>query len=150
LGNVTIKTLARLEWYLKEVIPLFVLGTAILFFFDKLNLLEKITCFGEPIVTGWLGLPRETANAFLIGFLRRDYGAVYLLDAATGPNATLSPHQILVSMVTITLFMPCIATLFMIARELGKRTAAAITVFVFVFAFFVGGLVHHLGRWIGL
>jgi ferrous iron transport protein B len=150
LGNVAVKTLARLEWYLKEVIPLFVLGTAILFFFDKLNLLEKITCFGEPIVTGWLGLPRETANAFLIGFLRRDYGAVYLLDAATGPNATLSPHQILVSMVTITLFMPCIATLFMIARELGKRTAAAITVFVFVFAFFVGGLVHHLGRWIGL
>ncbi|MCX6897649.1 MAG: ferrous iron transporter B [Verrucomicrobia bacterium] len=150
LGNVVVKTLARLEWYLKEVIPLFVLGTAILFFFDKLNLLEKITCFGEPIVTGWLGLPRETANAFLIGFLRRDYGAVYLLDAATGPNATLSPHQILVSMVTITLFMPCIATLFMIARELGKRTAAAITVFVFVFAFFVGGLVHHLGRWIGL
>ena len=150
LGNVVVKTLARLEWYLKEVIPLFVLGTAILFFFDKLNLLEKITSFGEPIVTGWLGLPRETANAFLIGFLRRDYGAVYLLDAATGPNATLSPHQILVSMVTITLFMPCIATLFMIARELGKRTAATITVFVFVFAFFVGGLVHHLGRWIGL
>lgn len=150
LGNVAVKTLARLEWYLKEVIPLFVLGTAILFFFDKLDLLEKITSFGEPIVTGWLGLPRETANAFLIGFLRRDYGAVYLLDAATGPNATLSPHQILVSMVTITLFMPCIATLFMIARELGKRTAAAITVFVFVFAFFVGGLVHHLGRWIGL
>ena len=149
-GNVVIKTMARLEWYLKEVIPLFALGTAVLFFFDKMHLLEKITRFGEPIVTGWLGLPRETANAFLIGFLRRDYGAVYLLDAATGPNPTLSPHQILVSMVTITLFMPCIATLFMIARELGRKTAAFITVFVFVFAFFVGGLVHHLGRWIGL
>ena len=150
IGNVFIKTLARLEWYLKEVIPLFVLGTAILFLFDKLNLLEKITHLGEPVVIGWLGLPRETASAFLIGFLRRDYGAVYLLNAATGPNATLSAHQVLVSMVTITLFMPCIATLFMIARELGKKTAAAITVFVFVFAFVVGGLVNHLGRWIGL
>ena len=150
IGNVFIKTLARLEWYLKEVIPLFVLGTAILFLFDKLNLLEKITRLGEPLVIGWLGLPRETANAFLIGFLRRDYGAVYLLNAATGPNPTLSAHQVLVSMVTITLFMPCIATLFMIARELGKKTAAAITVFVFVFAFVAGGLVNHLGRWIGL
>ncbi len=150
IGNVFIKTLARLEWYLKEVIPLFVLGTAILFLFDKLNLLEKITRLGEPVVIGWLGLPRETASAFLIGFLRRDYGAVYLLNAATGPNPTLSAHQVLVSMVTITLFMPCIATLFMIARELGKKTAAAITVFVFVFAFVVGGLVNHLGRWIGL
>jgi ferrous iron transport protein B len=150
LSNVLIKTLARLEWYLKEVLPLFVLGTAILFVLDKLSLLDKIARFAEPIVTGWLGLPRETANAFLIGFLRRDYGAVYLLDAATGANAVLSTHQVLVAMVTITLFMPCIATLFMIGRELGRKAATFITVFVFAFAFFVGGLVNHLGKLIGL
>jgi ferrous iron transport protein B len=149
-GNVAKKTFARLEWYLKEVIPLFMLGTGILFLFDKLNLLAKIAAFGEPIVKGWLGLPAETANAFLIGFLRRDYGAVYLLDAATGANAVLNAHQVLVAMVTITLFMPCIATLFMISRELGKKTAAAITVFVFAFAFFVGGLVHHITTWMGI
>lgn len=149
-GNVAIKTFARLEWYLKEVIPLFMLGTAVLFALDKLNLLTKLADLGEPLVKGWLGLPPETANAFLIGFLRRDYGAVYLLDAATGANATLSPHQVLVAMVTITLFMPCIATLFMIARELGKKTAVVITVFVFVFAFLVGGIVHHVAEWMGL
>jgi ferrous iron transport protein B len=150
LGNVVVKTLARLEWYLKEVLPLFVLGTAILFVLDKLSLLDRIARFGEPLVTGWLGLPRETANAFLIGFLRRDYGAVYLLDAATGPHAVLSSHQVLVAMITITLFMPCIATLFMIGRELGRKTATFITVFVFSFAFFVGGLVNHLGKLLGL
>lgn len=150
LSNVIVKTLARLEWYLKEVIPLFVLGTGILFLLDKLSLLDRIARLGEPVVTGWLGLPRETANAFLIGFLRRDYGAVYLLDAATGPNATLSAHQVLVAMVTITFFMPCIATLFMISRELGRKTAACITVFVFAFAFVAGGLVHHFGKLIGL
>jgi ferrous iron transport protein B len=61
----------------------------------------------------------------------------------------MTPHQVLVAMVTITLFMPCIATLFMIARELGKRTAAIITVFVFVFAFLVGGAVHHLEHLLG-
>lgn len=149
-GNVAIKTFARLEWYLKEVIPLFMLGTGVLFALDKLNLLTKLAHLGEPLVKGWLGLPPETANAFLIGFLRRDYGAVYLLDAATGANATLSPHQVLVAMVTITLFMPCIATLFMIARELGKKTAAVITIFVFVFAFLVGGIVHHVAEWMGL
>ena len=149
LSNVFIKTLARLEWYLKEVIPLFVLGTAILFVLDKLNVLGAIARLGEPLVTGWLGLPREMATAFLIGFLRRDYGAVYLLNAATGPNALLTPHQVLVAMVTITLFMPCIATLFMIARELGRKTAFWITLFIFPFAFFVGGMVHHLARWMG-
>jgi ferrous iron transport protein B len=150
LTNVLVKTFARLEWYLKEVIPLFVLGTAILFLLDKLSVLDKIAQAGEPIVTTWLGLPRQTANAFLIGFLRRDYGAVYLLDAATGPNAVLTAHQVLVAMVTITLFMPCIATLFMIGRELGRKAAVFITVFVFAFAFLVGGVVNHLGRFIGL
>src|SRR5262249_38152383 len=135
MGNLVLKTVTRLEWYLKEVIPLFVIGTAVLFVLDKLQLLGRIASLMEPLVKGWLGLPVQTASAFLIGFLRRDYGAVYLLDASTGPDATLTPHQVLVAMVTITLFMPCIATLFMISRELGKKTAAFITVFVFVFAF---------------
>ena len=150
LGNVVAKTFARLEWYLKEVIPLFVLGTMVLFILDKLRVLDKIARFGEPLVTGWLGLPRETASAFLIGFLRRDYGAVFLLDAATGPKHLLTPHQVLVAMVTLTLFMPCIATLFMISRELGKKTAFWITMFIFPFAFFVGGLVNHLGGLFGI
>jgi ferrous iron transport protein B len=144
-SNVLIKTFARLEWYLKEVVPLFIVGTAILFALDKLRVLGRIAKLGEPLVTGWLGLPAETANAFLIGFLRRDFGAVYLLEAASGPNAVLTPHQVLVAMVTITLFMPCIATLLMIARELGRRTAFWITVFIFPFAFFVGGIVHRIG-----
>lgn len=147
LSNVLIKTFSRLEWYLKEVIPLFLLGTAILFFLDKLNVLEWLSTLGEPLVKGWLGLPRETSGAFLIGFLRRDFGAVYLLDAATGPNPVLSAHQILVAMVTITLFMPCIATFFMVAKEHGQKVAWAMTAFIFPFAFLVGGLVHHLG-WI--
>ena len=149
-SNVAIKTLARLEWYLKEVVPLFILGTGILFVLDKLRVLGRIAKLGEPLVTGWLGLPAQTSNAFLIGFLRRDFGAVYLLDAATGPHPLLTPHQVLVAMITITLFMPCIATLFMISRELGKKTAAIITLFIFPFAFLVGGLVHRLGGFLGL
>ena len=103
---------------------------------------------GEPLVTGWLGLPKEMSNAFLIGFLRRDFGAVYILDAATGPHPLLSPLQIFVSMVTITLFMPCIANFLMIGKEHGMKVAWAMAAFIFPFAFFVGGVVHHLGLWL--
>ncbi len=149
LGNVLVKTLARLEWYLKEVIPLFVLGTVALFLLDRAHLLDKIARLGEPLVRGWLGLPAQTAEAFLVGFLRRDFGAVYLLDAATGANPLLNAHQVLVAMVTITLFMPCVATLFMISRELGRKTAAWIAVFVFGVAFLVGGIVNHTVVWLG-
>lgn len=146
-GNVAIKTLARLNWYLREVIPLFVLGTAALFLLDAAGALAVIARAGEPLVAGWLGLPREMSNAFLVGFLRRDFGAVYLLEAATGPAPLLSPHQILVSMITITLFMPCIANFLMIAREHGLRVAWAMAAFIFPS---VGGLVHRVAQWLSL
>ncbi|MDP7134897.1 MAG: nucleoside recognition domain-containing protein, partial [Planctomycetota bacterium] len=132
------------------VIPLFIIGTAILFLLDRFGALDWISTVGEPVVSGWLGLPIETSNAFLIGFMRRDFGAVYLLDAAMGPDPLLSPHQVLVSMVTITLFMPCIATFFMIAKEFGRKVAWAMVAFIFPFSFLVGGLVHRLGGFLGV
>jgi ferrous iron transport protein B len=148
LANVAVKTWSRLNWYLREVIPLFLIGTAVLFLLDHINALEAIGRLGEPLVTGWLGLPREMANAFLVGFMRRDFGAVFILDAATGPNAILSAHQIFVAMVTITLFMPCFANFLMIAKEHGLKMAWGMAAFIFPFAFFVGGVIHHLGRWL--
>ena len=148
LGNVVIKTFSRLNWYLREVIPLFILGTAALFLLDQVGVLAKIAHWGEPLVTGWLGLPAETSNAFLVGFMRRDFGAVYLLQAATGPSPLLSPLQILVAMVTITLFMPCIANFLMIAKEHSWKVAWAMAAFIFPFAFFVGGMVHWVATWL--
>ena len=148
LSNVWLKTRSRIGWYLREVIPLFIAGTAILFLLDKLRLLGRIATLGEPLVVGWLGLPREMANALLVGFLRRDFGAVYVLDAATGPEAILDPLQIFVAMVTITLFMPCFANFLMIAKEHGQRVAWAMTAFIFPFAFLVGGIALRIGRWL--
>ena len=149
-SNIWRKTLGRLDWYLREVIPLFVVGTAALFLLDKIRALPAIARAGEPLITGWLGLPKEMSNAFLIGFLRRDFGAVYILDAATGPHPLLSHLQIFVAMVTITLFMPCIANFLMIGKEHGMKTAWAMAAFIFPFAFFVGGLVHHISLWLSI
>jgi len=148
IGNVLAKTGTRLDWYLREVIPVFAVGTAVLFVMDRLNLLTRISTWAEPLITGWLGLPAEMSNAFLVGFMRRDFGAVYVLDAVTGPHPLLSPHQILVAMVTITLFMPCFATLLIIAKEHGKGVAAGMVAFIFPFALFVGGVLNHVGRWL--
>lgn len=150
LANVLVKTGSRIKWYLKEIIPLFIAGTFILFLFDELNLLGGIARAGEPLVSGWLGLPTETANAFIVGFLRRDFGAVYLLDAVSGPNPLMTSHQVFVAMVTITLFMPCFANVLIIAKEHGVAMAARMAAFIFPFAFLVGGLVHRLGSWLSI
>jgi ferrous iron transport protein B len=142
LSNVVSKTLARVEWYLKEALPLFLLGTLVLFVLDRLHLLAGIIRAGRPLVTGVLGLPPEASAAFLIGFLRRDFAATRLFDMSRGGN--LDVVQLVVAMVTITLFIPCIANVFMIAKERGWRTAGAMAAFIFPVAFATGGLVRIL------
>ncbi len=139
-GNVLAKTVARLEWYLREVVPLFLAGTALLFVLDRTGALAAVLEAGGPLVTGWLGLPSAASAAFLLGFLRRDFGAAGLF--ALSASGELSPEQAVVAMVTITLFVPCIASVLIIVRERGARTAAAIVATIFPLAFLVGGVLH--------
>ncbi len=142
LSNVLSKTVARIEWYLKEALPLFLVGTLLLFALDRLRLLDTVTRLGEPVVTGILGLPAEASAAFLVGFLRRDFAATRLFDMSRGGG--LDVVQLVVAMVTITLFIPCIANVFMIAKERGWRTAGAMAAFIFPLAVAAGGVVRLL------
>ena len=136
LGNIASKTVARMEWYLREAVPLFLAGTAILFFFDRLGWLTSIQSAAAPVVVNLLGLPAEAAEAFLIGFLRRDFGAagLFLLQDA----GRLDAVQTLVSVVTMTLFIPCIAHFFMIIKEKNLKFAVLLMAFVIVLAITVG------------
>jgi ferrous iron transport protein B len=146
-SNILVKTLARLEWYLREVVPLFLLGTGLLFLLDKTGLLEQVIRIGEPLITGWLGLPPEASAAFLVGFLRRDFGATGLFVMES--QGLLTPLQVVVSMVTITLFIPCVASVMVIAKERGWRTAVGMLVLITPLAFLVGGTLSRLLNLIG-
>jgi len=141
-SNVLIKTMARLEWYLKEVVPIFLLGTALMFALDKTGILDLLLQAGQPIVTGWLGLPPEASAAFLMGFLRRDFGATGLFVMQS--QGLLSPLQVEVAMVTVTLFIPCIASVMMIAKERTWRTALGMVLLIFPLAIFVGGVLYRV------
>ncbi|HEY7411445.1 MAG TPA: ferrous iron transport protein B [Vicinamibacteria bacterium] len=143
-GNVAVKTLARVEWYLKEAVPLFVLGTLLLFGADAVGLLALARAAGEPVVAGLLGLPAEAAEAFIVGFLRRDFGAAGLYKLSA--EGRLDPVQTLVSVVVITLFMPCVANFLMIVKERGWRTALAVAGFIVPLAVAVGALLHQVLR----
>jgi ferrous iron transport protein B len=141
-SNVLIKTMARLEWYLKEVVPIFLLGTALMFALDKTGILDLLLQASQPIVTGWLGLPPEASAAFLMGFLRRDFGATGLFVMQS--QGLLSPLQVEVAMVTVTLFIPCIASVMMIAKERTWRTALGMVLLIFPLAIFVGGVLYRV------
>ncbi len=138
--NILVKTVGRVEWYLKEAVPLFLLGTFILFVLHKLNLIEVLENMASPIVVNLLGLPAATTQSFILGFLRRDYGAAGLFTMAQ--QGLLTPVQSVVSLVTITLFIPCIASFFMILKERGIKTTLWIVAIVFPTAFVFGGLLN--------
>jgi ferrous iron transport protein B len=142
--NILIKTLARVQWYLKEAVPLFILGTFILFTADKLGALLYIQKLADPIVVGLLGLPSKATDALVIGFLRRDYGAAGLFMLAKG--GMLDPIQTVVSLVVVTLFVPCIANFFVMVKEQGIKAALYMVAFIFPFAFAVGGAMNWVLR----
>lgn len=138
--NILVKTLARTEWYIKEAIPLFVLGTLVLFILDKIHVLGFIEQACAPVVTGVLGLPVETTQAFIMGFLRRDYGGAGLMMLYN--QGLLTGEDVLVSLIVITLFVPCVANFLVMIKEQGVKVAFAMALFIVPTAVLVGGLVR--------
>lgn len=139
-ANVIMKTYTRIEFFLKEAIPLFLAGTLFVFLVDKAGVLDWIINLARPIVVELLGLPKETTIAFVLGFLRRDYGAAGLFDLAS--QGLLSPLQIVVSVVVLSLYVPCIASFLVMIKERGLKTTLWIVSFVLVYATLVGAVVN--------
>jgi ferrous iron transport protein B len=139
LGNVLIKTYTRMEWYFKEVFPMFILASVLIWIGNITGIFTVILdVIANPVQ--WIGLPPEAATAVLFGFFRRDYGAAGLYDLQQ--VGLLSVAQLIVSAVTLTLFVPCIAQFSVMVKERGIKTAGAIGLFVFSFAFFIGFILN--------
>jgi len=147
LGNLLTKTRLRIWWYLGEAVPLFLVGTVLLFALDRMGALTVIAAAGRPVVTGLLGLPPATAQVLVMGFLRRDYGAAGLFTLAH--SGQLTGVQAVVALTVMTLFVPCVANFLMMVRERGLRTGLAILGVITPVAIFTGAglnyVLHHLG-----
>ena len=127
------------DWhFLSEAAPLFALGALLITVLQLTGLLDVFQNIMAPVTTGLLRLPRETATAFIMGIMRRDFGAPGLYDI------NLTPVQTLVALVTITLFVPCIASVTIIFKERTWKESAAIWAGSFVTAFLTGGILAWL------
>lgn len=140
LGNVVTKTLTRLEWYFKEVIPIFIVASMFIWV-GRLTGVFNLLVEAIAVPTTLIGLPKEAAVMFLFGFFRRDYGAAGLFDLAN--QGLLSYPQIVVAMVTLTLFVPCIAQCLVMIKERGVKVAIGIFMVAILIAFGVGYLTHN-------
>jgi ferrous iron transport protein B len=138
--NIWTKTWVRTKIFLWEAAPLFILGSLLVSVVQAFGWLTTIQGWLAPITVAWLKLPAETANAFIMGMVRRDFGAAGMYFLA--PQMT--PTQILTSLLVITLFVPCIASATVMTKERGWVEGITVLLSSWVLAFLVGGLFARL------
>ncbi|MFH1594296.1 MAG: ferrous iron transporter B [Candidatus Omnitrophota bacterium] len=132
LSNVLTKTYVRVKWYFKEILPIFLIASVLIWFGQLIGLFDLLIRFlAKPVAL--IGLPEEAAKIFLFGFFRRDYGAAGLYDL--NKQGLLSGVQLVVACVALTLFLPCIAQFLINVKERGWKTGFAISIFILFFSF---------------
>jgi ferrous iron transport protein B len=147
IGNVLTKTLTRMNWYFKEVLPLF-MWASILIWVGRISRAFDLIIWAFSPLMGILGLPARTGEIFLYGFFRRDFGAAGLFDYQS--RGVLSGVQLFVACVTLTLFLPCVAQLLIMKKERGLKVTAVMLGFIFATAFSVGALVNFVLTGLGV
>ncbi len=138
LSNVARKAWMRAWDFVKDAFPIFLGGALLLSIFQIFGVLKRLERVLEPLTVGWLGLPGESAAVLIMGLIRRDFGTAGLM------NLTLQPEQQFVGLVTLTLFVPCLATVAVLFKERGSRGAIMIWSLVIALALCIGGILAHV------
>lgn len=130
MGNVLKKAYSRMSWYFMEILPVFIITSVLLWTGARSGVLAVLIKHVEPVM-GLIGLPPAAAQAFLLGFFRRDYGAAGLYDLVIAGQ--LTERQLLVAAVALTLFVPCIAQFAVMIKERGAAVALSmVTIIIFI------------------
>jgi ferrous iron transport protein B len=137
-ANVLKKTYYRSFGFMKEASPWFFFGAMFISIMQVTGLLNIAIDILHPLVVHWLKLPGETSVAFVMGLVRRDFGAAGLY------GLHLSSYQVLVAIVTLTLFVPCVTSLIIMFKERGSKEGIIIWIGSITLAFFVGGVVAQI------
>lgn len=124
------KTWLRMRDFITVAWPLLIIGSLILNIAQWQNWDVLFNHLLSPL-TGLLGLPSETATTLVFGILRKELSMLMLFQALGTTNiASVMTHtQILVFTLFVVFYIPCLATLGVMAKEVGwKRTLLAIAV----------------------
>jgi ferrous iron transport protein B len=126
----------RLSGFLKEALPLVLLGVLFVNILYTLKIIDFFAYIFTPVLTGLWGLPKEAISALIVGFLRKDV-AVGML----GP-LNLSTKQLVVGSTVLAVYFPCIATYIVLIRELGIKDTLKSTSIMIVVALLIGILLN--------
>ncbi|HXF84587.1 MAG TPA: ferrous iron transporter B [Anaerolineales bacterium] len=125
--NMLSKSWFRMREFIVEAWPLLIVGSMILAVLDYFNLTFLLNSMLRPI-TWIMGLPAETGVALIFGIFRKELSLVMLGQALGTMNfdAVLTSTQMLVYATFVMFYMPCLATLAVLKRELGMKAMLVI------------------------
>lgn len=133
--NVMFKTWYRIKDFFYVAFPLLVAGSIIIEILLQYDVLEYVVNPLSPITVGMLGLPAVCSVAFIVGILRKEMalGMLVILAGGTALDVFMTPDQFIVFGVVMAIYMPCLATLITMWREIGwKETVVVSATSIFV------------------
>jgi ferrous iron transport protein B len=146
------KTWNRFAGFLRSAAPIILIGSVLLGALYETGWIWHLTRPLSPVVVTWLGLPAVAGLTLIFAVLRKELALQLLVVFAVaqyGPDAAnllkfMTVDQIVVYTIVNTIYIPCVATIAVLGRELGWRRAIAISVGTVAVALVVGGIVSRL------
>ncbi|MGQ9777275.1 MAG: ferrous iron transport protein B [Thermodesulfobacteriota bacterium] len=147
-----LKNTLKKSWYrIKEFVtiawPILIMGSIFLALMEYFEIERYINWFFSPL-TAVLGLPEIVGTPLIFGLLRKELSMIMLTQAlgTTEVLRVLTKNQIMVFAVFVTFYIPCLATIAALWREIGKKGAILAILFglfvatflAFVIRFFLG------------
>jgi len=140
------QTWLRSKEFIFRALPVIVILGIFLEILVIFNALEPVNLILYPISVFWLGLPVATGIFLIYGILRKELTLVLLALFAENLGLTLlellTPIQMIVFSLVTMLYVPCFATIIIIAKQTNWKYALKISAMEIAIALLIGGIIN--------
>jgi len=126
-SNMMRKVYFQLKSFIEFAWPILIAGSMVLGLLQFFHADKIINIILSPVIEQALGLPKELGVTLIFGFLRKELSLIMMLQAL-GVNynqllTVISQQQIIVFTVFLSFFIPCLSTVAIIWKEIGRKWA---------------------------
>ena len=149
LRQVVRKTWRRFREFVWDAAPIILLGSMALGLLYETGWVWHLGTILKPVVEGWLLLPMVAGLTLVFAILRKElalqlllvFAAVQAGGAVVGISSFMTTSQIVTYALVNAIYVPCVATIAVLGRELGWRRTVVICASTIGIALLVGGVV---------
>ena len=146
------KAWVNLKEFIIKAFPIVIVGNLIIQVADAAGVLQSVESWISPVTVIWLGLPAATGVVLIFGVLRKELTLIMLatLMGTTNFALVLTPTQMIVFAFVVMVYIPCLATLAVLAKEVGYKRTATICLVEVLLALVLGGILRVILTAVGL